>query len=163
LKLFCLLLGHIYSADPGLLTAWKQLFYSTWKDFQASFKPILSDFQRHRELLDCSASLVQIQESRDARLHAQETFATLAEERIRTNMLTVINWLSAADPSEDQEACTAVRQDIHDTGRWILKEPIVKDWLDPDECSVNIFWLNGIPGAGEFNFPLIRGCKNLRS
>jgi hypothetical protein len=127
---------HIYSADLRLLTAWKQLFYSTWKDFQASFKPILSDFQRHRELLDCSASLVQ------------ETFAALAEERTRTNTLAVINWLSAADPSEDQEACAIVRQDIHDTGRWILKEPIVKDWLDPDECSVNIFWLNGIPGAG---------------
>lgn len=131
------------------MTAWKQLFNSTWKDFQESLKPILSDLLRHRELLKSGANIIQIQEFRDSRLQSQISFAALEKEQNHTKTLAVVNWLSAADACLDQEAFSATRQDIPDTGCWILKEPKVKDWLDPEECSVPVFWLNGIPGAGE--------------
>lgn len=153
--LFLPLAVHGFGADSRCCAEWTQIFCSTWKDFQASFKPILSDLLRHRELLDCGASLVQIQESRDLRIQSETSFAALMQEQNLTNTRAVINWLSAADPKLDQDVCAATRQDIPDTGRWILKGLVVKDWLDPAECSVPVFWLNGIPGAGKFGFKLI--------
>ena len=128
------------------------MFHATWNDFQANFKPILSDLRRHHELLDCSASLVQIQESRDARIQSQISFDVLMKDQNFSKTRMVINWLSAADPQLDQEACVATREDFPGTARWILKHPMVRDWLDPTECSVPSFWLSGIPGAGKLNF-----------
>jgi hypothetical protein len=131
-----------------LVAAWRKLFTATWKDFQESFKPILSDLLRHRELIGSTASLEQIQESRDARLQSQASFAALELEQSQAKKLAVVNWLFAADAHDDQDAFVATRHDIPDTGRWILEEPKIKDWLDPSQSSVTIVWLNGKPGAG---------------
>jgi hypothetical protein len=109
----------------------------------------LGDLLRHRELLESSANLEQLQESRDARLQLQASFDALERDQKYSKTLAVVNWLSAADSSLDQEAFAATRNNIPDTGCWILRDPKVKDWLDPAECSVPVFWLHGIPGAGE--------------
>jgi hypothetical protein len=93
-----------------------------------------------------------MQEFRDSRLQSQASFAAIERYQNRTKTLAVINWLSAADASLDQEAFASTRHDIPDTSCWILNEPKVKDWLNPSECSVPVFWLNGIPGAGRFKF-----------
>jgi hypothetical protein len=103
-------------------------------------------------LIESTAGLEQIQESRDARLQSQASFAALEEERTHTKTLAVVNWLSAADAGADQVAFSAARHDIPDTGRWILEQPNVKTWLDPSQRSVPTVWLNGKPGAGESGF-----------
>jgi len=135
----------------NLSIAWIQLFHATWKDFQESFKPIMNDLTRHRELIESTANLVHFQESRDARLQSQAAFAALEEEQNRAKTLAVVNWLSAADASLDQEAFAATRHDLPDTGRWILNESKVMEWLEPNDLTVPLFWLNGIPGAGTLN------------
>jgi len=78
--------------------------------------------------------------------------AAIEKKQIESNKLEVINWLSAPDASLDQEACVSKREDIPETGQWILENPKVKDWLDPANSSVPVFWVNGIPGAGELIF-----------
>ena len=112
----------------------------------------MNDILRHRELIERKANLEQIQESRDARLQSQASFAALEKEQNRTKTLAVVSWLSAADAHLDHEAFSAARHDIPNTGAWILKESSVQDWLDPTESSVPVFWLNGIPGAGKSLF-----------
>lgn len=92
--------------------------------------------------------MVEIQESRDARLQSQLSFAALEREQNLTKTLAVVNWLSATDAALDQEDFAGKRQYTHDSGRWILEEPKIKDWFDPADSSVPIFWLSGIPGAG---------------
>jgi hypothetical protein len=129
--------------------AWKQLFTATWKDFQASFKPILGDILRHRELIESTASLEQLQEARGAHLQSQTKFAAFELGQNHKKMLDVVQWLSAADSDADQEAFASTRHDIPDTGRWVLNETKVKSWLDPNQSSVPIIWLNGKPGAGK--------------
>src|SRR5213078_3809079 len=113
---------------------------------QESFKPILSDLLRHRELIESAANLEQIQELRDARLQSQASFAALEQEQNRTKTLAVINWLSAADAYIDQDAFAATRHNIPNTGRWILEEPKIKDWLDSSQSLLTTVWLNGKPG-----------------
>ena len=108
---------------------------------------------RHRELIERGASLEQIQESRDARLQFQASFEAVLREQNLAKMIAVVNWLSAADAALDQESLSEARYGIHATGRWILQEPRIKEWLDPADSSVPIFWLNGIPGAGNSTSP----------
>ena len=103
---------------------------------------------RHQELIESAASLEQIQESRDARFQYQASLTAIELEQNRIKTLAVVNWLSAADAHDDQDAFAAIRHDIPDTGRWILEESKIKDWLDPSQSSVPIIWLNGKPGAG---------------
>lgn len=91
---------------------------------------------------------MEIQESRNARLQSQASFAALEREQNLAKTLAVVNWLSAADAALDQEEFANKRQYTPDSGRWILKEPKIKDWFDPADSSVPIFWLSGIPGAG---------------
>ena len=52
---------------------------------------------RHRELIERKASLLQIQESRDARVQFQASFAALEREANLAKTRAVISWLSAAD------------------------------------------------------------------
>jgi hypothetical protein len=108
---------------------------------------------RHRELIERRANLEQIQESRDARLQSQASFAVLEREANLAKTLAVVNWLSAADAGLDQEDFAAKRQVVPDSGRWILEESKVKNWLEPADSSLPIFWLNGIPGAGNADCP----------
>ncbi|KAE9372535.1 hypothetical protein N431DRAFT_536388 [Stipitochalara longipes BDJ] len=129
--------------------AWKQIFTASWKNFQESFKPVLNDLVRHRELIESTASLEQIQEARDAQLRSEAAFAAFELEQNHMKRIAVINWLSAADADDDQVAFSAARQDIPDTGRWILDQPNIKTWLDPRQDTVPIVWLNGKPGAGK--------------
>jgi hypothetical protein len=129
--------------------AWKQLFSGTWKNFQESSKPILNDILRHRELIERTASLQQIQESRDARLQSQLSFATMEKEQNGVKVRTISTWLSAIDVSEDQENFASKRRDVPDSGSWILEGSEVKAWLDPMNCHMKVLWLNGKPGAGK--------------
>ena len=132
------------------ILAWRKLFTATWKDFQESFKPILNDLVRHRELIESTASLERIQESRDSQLQFQASFAALEQEQTYTRTLAVINWLSAADADEDQTRFSSTRyENISNTGRWILDVPSIQAWLDPNITSTPIVWVNGKPGAGE--------------
>jgi len=109
----------------------------------------LNDLLRHRELIESTANLEQIQESRDARLKLQASFSALEREQGRVQTLAVVNWLSAAESSLDQETFAETRLLIPTTGRWILEEEKIKAWLDPKDSSVPVFWLSGIPGAGK--------------
>lgn len=132
-----------------MVAAWKQIFTASWKNFQESLKPVLNDLIRHRELIESTASLEQVQEARDARLQSEAAFAAFELEQNHMKRIAVINWLSAADADVDHVAFSAARQAIPDTGRWILEHPNIKTWLDVTESTVSMVWLNGKPGAGE--------------
>jgi hypothetical protein len=123
----------------------------------------LNDITRHRELIERKTNLLGIQESRDARLQSQASFAALEREQNLAKMLAVVNWLSAADITLDQEDFAGKRQYIPGSGRWVLDVPKIKDWFNPADCSVPIFWLSGIPGAGRDDLSCLPSCKLTQS
>jgi hypothetical protein len=142
-----------------VVAAWKQIFTASWKNFQESFKPVLNDLIRHRELIESTASLERVQEARDAQLRSEAAFAAFELEQNHMKRITVINWLSAADADADHVAFSVARQAIPDTGGWILEHPNIKTWLDRIQTTVPMIWLHGKPGAGEsitfiLHFPL---------
>lgn len=136
---------------PLISAAWKQLFSATWKIFQEDIRPVLNDLRKHRELIERAANLRQIQASREERLLSQASFAALEKEVNRSKIRTICVWLSATDSREDQENFSSKRRDITDSGKWVLEEPKIVTWLDPQNCGTPVLWMTGKPGAGGYS------------
>ncbi|KAL5330616.1 hypothetical protein ACEPPN_000135 [Leptodophora sp. 'Broadleaf-Isolate-01'] len=134
---------------------WRQLFRSMWKNFATTFKNILDNLNRHRQLITEQATVINFQRQDNffdqyksdgeerARLHHERQ---QAEER--SKYLQVLEWFSAArSTQEDHEEFRRARS--QGTGDWILKEEKVRNWLEVDVPESSILWINGIPGAGK--------------
>ena len=48
----------------------------------------------------------------------------------------------------DHEGTLKTRQDYPESGKWILRHPYLKDWMDLTCTNIPVLWVNGIPGAG---------------
>lgn len=60
------------------VAAWKNVFHSTWKTFNTSFKPILNSLKRHRALLmdeRLNATILEIQHSRETTVSILNDFS----------------------------------------------------------------------------------------
>ena len=114
---------------------------------------------RHHELIERASSLRHIEDSRGETLKliqacretktlAQASFDSTKREEDARHERTVTGWLAAADSKGDQEDFASLREDIPDTGQWVLSVPKIIQFLDPTQDAVPIFWIYGIPGAG---------------
>ena len=135
-------------------TAWKQLFHSSWKTFRTQFQYILTSLNRHKSLVESQASLLDYEKSKTARLTAQNSFEEIAKaERLR-RYLAVTEKIHPPNTLSDQEETAEIRQDYPDSGKWILKHPYLREWMDLTRPNVPVLWVNGIPGAGILSFQL---------
>lgn len=149
----------------------QQFFRTAWKDFKSRFRHILGDLQRHKSLIESHANIIQIQEAQEARDATKDVFSKLlhdntlqvqealaAREATHDSFMKVFqsnrdnqhvfvqNWLSPVNVKVDQEGYIAMRHG--DTGQWILNNDAIKSWMDPNDQTMPIVWLTGIPGAG---------------
>lgn len=128
--------------------AWKQLFRSSWKTFKTQFRYILSSLSRHKSLVESQASLAEYELSKAARIAAQDSFEEIAKaERLR-RLLTVTEKVRPPNTLADHEGALESRQDYPESGKWILRHPYLKDWMDLTCTNIPVLWVNGIPGAG---------------
>ncbi|KAH0537608.1 hypothetical protein FGG08_005600 [Glutinoglossum americanum] len=128
---------------------WKQLFHATWKTFRTKFSGILANLRRHKTLVESQANLIQFTEIQKTRAAAEAQVRSMRKTELRQMRMEVRSWLSSADSDMDHESVAKVRVDYPDTGRWLLKQSQVRAWCDPDSSSIQLLWLNGIPGAGK--------------
>ena len=131
--------------------AWKQLFRSSWKTFRTQFQYILSSLSRHKHLVESQASLLEYEQSRVARLDAQNSFEDIAKAERSRRFLAVTEKIRPPNTLTDHEGATEIRQEYPESGRWILQHPCLKDWKDftcPKSPPTTVLWINGIPGAG---------------
>jgi len=142
---------------PKFPAAWRQLFHATWKTFRTEFSGLLVNIQRHGRLVESQANLVEFEQlfhqMEMGRAEAKADFQRRKEEEERNRRITVRNWLSAASTDVDQERGVSARKHNPGSGRWLLDNNQVQGWFNPEFCSVPLVWINGIPGAGQFNAP----------
>ncbi len=62
------------------------------------------------------------------------------------NTRRVIHWLSRFQNQIQHSALRAIR--LPETGEWLLHQALFQSWSH-DEKSNNIFWCNGLSGAGK--------------
>jgi hypothetical protein len=151
-------------SNIGIANRWKQVFRSLWKDYGTKFKSILDSLSRHRQLLSEQAALLHYQHHQhDSQMilhhikqYERDRWAEIdrlnEEERIRKqrDKFAILEWFSASQSTTmDHEFFKSIRSQCSGSGRWILKDDKVNDWLESEIPVSSIMWLNGIPGAGK--------------
>lgn len=129
-------------------TAWKKLFHSSWKTFRTQFQYILSSLSRHKSLIENQASLLDYEQSKLARVAAQNSFEEIAEAEKKRRSLAVTDKIRPPNTRVDQEKAKETRQECPESGKWILQNAFLRDWMDLNCQNVLLLWVNGIPGAG---------------
>lgn len=171
------------------ISAWKQIFKATWKDFDTKFRHILEGLSRHKALIESQATILQfekqqkehakvetsfkaiqesilrIQKYQREHLNYKKEFEAIEREDNKRQQLALLDWLSATDPILDHESAAAMRADYPSSGKWILQENKIKAWLGSQQSTIPLLWINGIPGAGwhhKFTLSLIFGLIQTR-
>ncbi|CAO2653806.1 Nn.00g032170.m01.CDS01 [Neocucurbitaria sp. VM-36] len=130
---------------------WKQMLVTpTWKTYQSKFGEIMSNMTRHYQLVETSATVVQIEDFQKARNIDNDRFETERRDEELRRLRTVYDWLRPAGVENDHYEFMKTRAAFPDTGRWLLDHPTFQEWFDPQYPMVPpLLWLNGIPGAGK--------------
>jgi hypothetical protein len=120
-----------------------------WKDFNSQFDGILRSLRRHKELIESRANLAQYRRYQEDMRDLKDKLGELVEVERNKKALLVKEWLATGSQAQiDHENFLAVRQHYPNTGRWILKNESILNWITADIPITPLVWLNGIPGAG---------------
>jgi hypothetical protein len=134
------------------------LFQSLWKDFGARFTGIIDGLKKQREFVDREAVSIDILESKESRIRAQEeieqqqkhsTLLIGQNEAILKNLQfqQSIAWLSVVEQDQGMRFERLCRRRHDETCAWVMELPEIKSWMRLDATNI-IVWLSGKPGAG---------------
>ncbi|KAH8663256.1 hypothetical protein BGZ61DRAFT_402202 [Ilyonectria robusta] len=148
-----------------MLPSWRKTFAASWKDYDGPFQTLLRAFDSHGSFLKRSLDnqqhqsvqgthqvlndhILQYQWDRNyARRQAEE--AEVA--RKHKQCLDVIHWLHSPGMEEPeiqyQNEFLKIRSEYPDTGKWILREDKVQDWIEADIPDHSLLWIHGKKGA----------------
>ena len=104
-----------------------------WKDFDTKFSGILKSLARHKDLVECRASVSQYRIYREDMSEMKSKLDEMIAEE-RTKKLTAVKeWLAVGSIQEDDHRdYTFIRNAYRETGKWIMKHDTIKDWMDAD-------------------------------
>ncbi|TEY63394.1 hypothetical protein BOTCAL_0155g00160 [Botryotinia calthae] len=149
------------------------LIYEDMLDFHRAALRVFSKSTRHKALVESQATILQfekqqkdytkaetslstiqesilsIQEYQREHLNHKKQFEAIEKEDNKRQRLALIDWLASTDPIPDHEFAVSMRADCPSSGNWILRENKIEAWLDPQQSTVPLLWINGIPGAGK--------------
>ena len=129
-------------------TAWKKLFHSSWKTFKTQFQYLLGSLSRHKSLIENQASLLDYEQSKLARVAAENSFGDIAKAEKKRRSLAVTDKIRPPNSRIDQDKAKETRQEYPESGKWILRQASLRDWMDLNRPNLPLLWVNGIPGAG---------------
>lgn len=107
------------------------------------------DLQRHKNLVESQANVLDIRASQAARELAEKAFHDQDVARKDYQRLAIRDWIPARNVKLDHEAYVGTRALYPNTGLWILEKTAIAAWHDKQHSSGSLVWINGIPGAGK--------------
>ena len=99
--------------------------------------------------MNCEVTLVNIVQAYDAREKAHQEYERNHQFQDWQNFEGVKTAISPYLYDNDLEAFR--RECQVEPGKWLEEDQNFKKWSDPNDLSVRLFWLHGIPGAGRSN------------
>jgi hypothetical protein len=96
-----------------------------------------------------NATFTEVEEIWNLRTCALHTFRTNKRAQDATCRASVLQWLPSFDYEAEQSHHRKTRSFCKSSGAWLLKDHRFQQWLNPEDCSTPLLWLNGIPGAGK--------------
>lgn len=130
------------------LVVWRITFHTTIHSFEDKFGDVIKNLERSKELLVQSASVSHFQEAQDARLFFIQEFRAQREHERREQTMTTVNWLSSVSSKDEHDKIQEKRREFPGTTQWVFNTASFCGWLRNDESYSPVFWLHGIPGAG---------------
>jgi hypothetical protein len=99
---------------------------------------------------EAEAILQHIERYQQDRRIAQEEARKAELARRETQLAEVLKWLSTPGDLQAQyhDNFMAVWQEFKDTGKWILRETKMLNWMAADGLTHSMVWMNGRKGAG---------------
>lgn len=73
----------------------------------------------------------------------------LQDAEAHKKRMAIIDWLSISDVKTDQETATMIREEFPSTTKWTRDVEILEKWQVDDVPHKPVFWIHGIPGAGD--------------
>jgi hypothetical protein len=122
-----------------------------WKNFHTKVDGIISSLRRHKDIVECHASLTQYHLYQE---DVAEFKAKLEESVVREEtkeLMVVKQWLAVGElPQLDHTSFCKIRTECATTTRWILEHETIKHWVHADIRDGPVVWMYEIPGAGQY-------------
>ncbi|KAJ6150201.1 hypothetical protein N7471_001400 [Penicillium samsonianum] len=127
---------------------WKQIFQATWPTYKSRFERIVTNLNRHKQLLEGRVTFSQLESVISTGFKTLEEFEKQREDEKISKHRAVQCWLRSADVETDQETLARVRSGNPETGNWLFCHGLFQTWQD-SIAPTPLLWLSGIPGAGK--------------
>lgn len=122
---------------------------------------ILSNLDRHKDLVDNEATAAHISAAYEARKASLRANKQNEKDRHIRQIRELKEWLAPVLYETKQVAFAHIRKKNPDAGNWLLEDDRFKTWVDPKvgKTQTPVLWLTGIPGSGNYcslgSYPLL--------
>jgi Cdc6-like AAA superfamily ATPase len=123
------------------------MFDVVWPKYRIEVDAVVKNLEKHADLLRKEATVLDIQEAREARVRATAHFTNARTFQERQKFLGLKSRLSPE--LYDEKLGWFRNRSVADCARWLFRDNAFSEWLDPSKMTVAWFWLQGIPGAGK--------------
>jgi hypothetical protein len=161
-------------------TVWKKIFKATWDTYKSRFGPLINNIRQHGILVQNQATLSHIEDFRRVgqaqdlqirsvleKLEAQRILELSVLQDLETRRYReLMTWLESPNVENDLAHHSKIFRDAPDTGRWLLRNQFLQQWLDPQYPTIPpLLWMNGLPGAGmhldeQASYSISTDCRN---
>ncbi|KAL0475570.1 hypothetical protein QR685DRAFT_568337 [Neurospora intermedia] len=138
-------------------SGWRILFLTSWGRFQRRFDSTLDDLQKHKKLIDDTASAINLSEtvkmSENLQAWRQENLDKLKfleDEQTAKQYQSIIGCLKI-DETEQLAILDAISSEgnkYDGTCDWVSRHIHIREWLK-ETPATDFVWLHGIPGTGK--------------
>lgn len=146
-----------FGSSSNSSTGWRILFLTSWGRFQRRFDSTLEDLQKHKKLIDDTASAINLSEtvkmSENLQAWRQENLDKLKfleDEQTAKQYQSIIGCLKI-DETEQLAIFDAISSEgnkYDGTCDWISRHIHIREWLK-ETPTTDFVWLHGIPGTGK--------------
>ena len=132
-------------------------FLTSWGRFQRRFDSILKDLQVHEDLIDKTATAVNISEARkhredleEWRKQALDQLSKDEVEQTAAQYLAVVGWLKFDETDQLKIFDSIALEALNNPGTcdWVFKQPKISAWMKCNQDTSFLFLL-GHPGTGK--------------
>lgn len=117
-----------------------------WPKQRDKIRDVMSHIERHTSLMRTEVRLEHIREEHKARLKAQEHFERTEKLHRKQEYNSIKEAISPR--IYDDEFYRLRSRTCEGTGKWLLKDTTFTNWVKGPDKTIQLIWLQGIPGAG---------------
>jgi len=121
-------------------------FESLWPKSAGKISVIQNNIIRHKALMSNEVTLENVVQAYEARARAYQEYERTHRFQDQLNFedakAALMPHLYDGDLEKFGRECHT------GSGQWLQEEETFRNWVDANDHSVRLFWLQGIPGAG---------------